>query len=163
MRNRVLRTMAMSVVGVVGLSGVLAGCGSTETADSAANAAERTTIANARLAEAAGDAEVLVVAMHADWCGTCKALGPQVKEAMGRLSDAPIKFVKADLTEKTNPVGQQALIDMGLEDLYARNGGKTGVLYLVDAQTGAVIQRLAGVNDDKVIEAAVRAAVATAS
>lgn len=162
MRNRVLRTMVLSVAGVVGLGGVLAGCGSTETADSGA-AAERTTIANARLAEAAGDAEVLVVAMHADWCGTCKALGPQVKEAMGRLGDAPIKFVKADLTEKSNPVGQQALTDFGLEDLYARNGGKTGVLYLVDAQTGEVIQRLAGVNDDKVIEAAVRAAVASAS
>ncbi|MFG0305055.1 MAG: thioredoxin family protein [Phycisphaerales bacterium JB040] len=145
-----------AVVGVVGAVGGLSGCN----APPESTIVDRTPAQNARLAEGAGDAEIVIVAMHADWCATCRVLGPELDEAAARLGDQPITVVKADLTDRDNPEGKATLHALGLDDLYRRNNGKTGVLYLVDADTGAVVGVLGGRSDGEFIERTVRGAVA---
>lgn len=94
----------------------------------------------------ATEPRVLAVAMHADWCGTCQTLGPRLVEAAGPLEARGVKVVKADHTSRTNPEAQATLEGIGLGDLYERNGGKTGIVYLVDADTGRVLDEIRGAN-----------------
>jgi len=118
----------------------------------------------ARLDTAAADAEVVAVAMHADWCATCQVLGPRMVEAADTLADPRLKLVKADLTDRQNPDAAGTLAGMGLSDLYAQNAGKTGIIYLVDADTGAVLGEITGtsVTADE-IAATLRQTIARAS
>ena len=133
----------------------MAGCETTETrADRGADAG--TPVA------AADGAEVYVVAMHADWCATCTRLGPEVKRALGELEGQPLRFVKADLTDRDSPAGEAALRNLGLGKLYEMNKGKTGVVYVVDASDGRVLRRLGGNSDSTMIAAEVRGAIAEA-
>ena len=143
------------VCGTVGLVIALGGCSTAPQS----TVTDRTQTQNMRLAEGAGDAEIVIVAMHADWCGTCRVLGPELEEAVARLGDQPITVVKADLTDRDNPEGKATLFALGLDDLYRRNDGKTGVLYLVDADTGTVVGVLSGRSDNEFIERTVRGAV----
>ncbi|MEM7628674.1 MAG: thioredoxin domain-containing protein [Planctomycetota bacterium] len=94
----------------------------------------------------ATEPKVLAVAMHADWCGTCQTLGPRLMEAAGPLEARGVQVVKADHTSRTDPQAESTLTDIGLGDLYAKNGGKTGVVYLVDADSGAVLDEIRGAN-----------------
>jgi len=99
---------------------------------------------NATLDRATGEAEVVGVAMHADWCGVCKEMGPEIMEARGNVENEPFYFIKADHTNRDNPAAAQTLEQFGLGSLYQQNGGKTGVLYLIDAETGEVIRQTGG-------------------
>jgi len=125
----------LAAVVIVGVGFGLVGCSSTDTAS---------TQNNVVLQEASGDAEIVLVAMHADWCGACERMGPEVMEAMGQIDAKSVKLVKADLTDRDNPAGKASLDAMGLGDLYKKNGGKTGVLYIVDADSGEVLGKLQG-------------------
>lgn len=123
---------------------------------------DRTPAQNARLTKGTIGADIVIVAMLADWCATCRVLAPELEEAVARLADEPIVAVKADLTDRDNPQGKATLSALGLDDLYRRNNGKTGVLYLVNADTGAVVGVLGGRSDDEFIERTVRGAVGAA-
>lgn len=90
--------------------------------------------------------EVLAVAMHADWCGTCLQLGPKLLEAAGPLEAQGVQVVKADHTSRTDPAARATLAELGLSSLYERNGGATGLVYLVDADTGEVLDQIRGAN-----------------
>ena len=94
----------------------------------------------------ATEPKVLAVAMHADWGGTCQTRGPRLMEAAGPLEARGVQVVKADHTSRTDPQAESTLTDIGLGDLYAKNGGKTGVVYLVDADSGAVLDEIRGAN-----------------
>ncbi len=108
-------------------------------------------------------AEVYVVAMHADWCGKCKALGPEMMAAKSLLSDSPAKFVKADLTDRSNPAGKATLENLGLGELYKANKGKTGLAYIIDAQTGKVLGKIKSGTKGTDIASTIRSAIAEAS
>jgi thiol:disulfide interchange protein len=90
-------------------------------------------------------AELYVVKFHADWCGSCKILGPQIKKARGKagLDNSNVLFVKLDLTDATKR-NQSALMAsaLGLAHFYEKNAGKTGFALLVDADNGEIKGRL---------------------
>jgi hypothetical protein len=85
------------------------------------------------------------VAFHADWCGSCKVLGPNVVKARGKadLDNQNVLFAKLDLTDKTTR-HQSALLAsaLGISDFYAENDGKTGFVLLVNSATGENVGKL---------------------
>ena len=83
------------------------------------------------------------VIFHADWCGSCKALAPKVMAAKEKVKDKPVLFVILDLTNDATKA-QAALLAkaLGLGEIYAAQGGKTGVMLIVDGKTGEVVETI---------------------
>ena len=99
--------------------------------------------ANAEEAEAT----LYAVTFHADWCGTCKRLEPELIEARtkGDLDTQNVLFVTLDLTDDTTK-HQAALMAsaLGISDFYESNRGKTGFVLLVNGKTGETVGRIKG-------------------
>ena len=103
----------------------------------------------------AGDqgATLYAVSFHADWCGSCKTLGPQVIKARGKadLDNQNVLFVKLDLTDgaKRHQSGLMAEA-LGIGEFYKQNKGKTGFVLLVNSKTKETLGKLTkehGAND----------------
>lgn len=146
------RSLAAATVLTAALAGGLVACGSTQArADAGAPLNVESGI------------EVVAVAMKADWCGACKQLEPKVMEAMDQVDGLPVKLVGADYTDRKNPATKSTLSGLGLDNLEASNGGKTGLIYLVDADTGEVLDTIRNDKSAAQIAEAMRQAVAAAS
>ncbi len=127
---------AASLVAIVG--GVTAcatgGAGSTSLTSSDQRSLEAT----------AGEAEVVAVMMTADWCPPCRTLKPNVQQAMTSMPYNSVAIVYADYTDRRDPAAMETLAEAGLSSLYESNGGKTGVVYLLDADSGAILGQVSG-------------------
>ena len=105
---------------------------------------------------AAGKPKLMAVSFHADWCGSCQQIAPQLEKARGKadLDNKDVLFVKLDLTNGTTR-NQSALLAsaIGLGDFYAQNKGGTGFVLLVDAATGEHVGKITKEHDSgKIIE-----------
>ncbi|MEQ9096517.1 MAG: thioredoxin domain-containing protein [Phycisphaerales bacterium] len=126
--------------GLLAASLALTACAITAPGDTAAM-----TPADAqRLASAADGAEVVAVVMRADWCGPCRQLEPKFEEALAALPAGRVRVIEADYTDRRDPSATQTLQGAGLASLAETNGGATGVVYLLDADSGEVLGRIAG-------------------
>ncbi len=134
--DRVARTLAATALLAAAVG--LAACSSTGTTDMMTSADQR------QLESAAGGAQVVAVAMTADWCGPCKALEPKFNEALTTLPYNSVRVIRADYSDRSNPEARATLRDAGLESLERSNNGTTGVVYLLDADTGAVLGDIRG-------------------
>lgn len=98
------------------------------------------------IAETMTKANTTVVAFHADWCGGCKILGPKVKEVMNTLdadTKAKLAMVKFDFTDDTTKAASKALAkEKGISDLYPTGKPSTGILKVLDTETGAVLAKI---------------------
>jgi|GEM_PF-5879890 len=97
-----------------------------------------------QFAATAEGAQVVAVAMVADWCPPCKTLEPRLDEALATLPAGSVRVIRADMTNTRTPEGRETLRDAGLSSLYETNGGTTGIVYLLDADTGAVLGDIRG-------------------
>lgn len=105
------------------------------------------TVAHAQQETGTAQADAYAVVFYADWCGTCKAMDPTVKEARASLTDKPVLFVTFDMTDDKTKKQTAMLADaLGLEEHYAENAGKTGFILLIDAESNEVVDRIT-VND----------------
>ncbi len=98
-----------------------------------------------KMAEKSSDATLYAVAFHADWCGSCKTLGPNVIKARGQadLDNQNVLFVKLDLTDKATRSQAELMANaLGLGDFYKENNGKTGFVLLVNSKTGETVGKL---------------------
>ncbi|NRA57699.1 MAG: hypothetical protein HRU13_06235 [Phycisphaerales bacterium] len=82
---------------------------------------------------------------------------------MTRMPYNSVTMVYADYTDRGNPAAVQTLADAGLSSLHESNGGKTGIVYLLDADSGTILGQIRGgsASADEiqgVLEAAVQAA-----
>ncbi len=128
---------------------VASGCRNTQT----------TTTDAAALRERAGAAELELVLMRADWCAQCRVLGAKLDRVLPSFEGEPVKLVVADLTDIHHPAGRAVLEQEGLGALFESNRGRTGVLYLIDAETGEVYDRVYSRASDDEIRGDIRRAL----
>jgi thiol-disulfide isomerase/thioredoxin len=84
--------------------------------------------------------KVIAVEFYADWCASCKVLMPKIDELRKDFKNRPVLFVRFDMTNDfTKQQASQMAAFAGLQDVYRRGGGKTGMVALVDAKTKNVI------------------------
>lgn len=103
------------------------------------------------------------VAFHADWCGSCKVLGPNVIKARGKadLDNKNVLFVKLDLTNAaTRHQASLMASALNISDFYKENAGKTGFVLLVNAQTGEIVGKLTKDQDSNAITAMINEKIA---
>lgn len=86
--------------------------------------------------------KLMVLKMHADWCATCKAMGPVFEDLTKKLAEKPVLFAKFDLTDKgTKNQAIQLAASLGIMQV-ARENQATGFILIVDPVTKTVIQKL---------------------
>lgn len=92
--------------------------------------------------EANTEPTLLVVKFHADWCSSCRALGPVLPDLTNKLDGEPILFTRLDFTN--NSTEHQAKLlgsALGIENIVEENYG-TGFLLVIDSKTKEVKTRL---------------------
>lgn len=98
--------------------------------------------------------KLYAVSFHADWCGSCKKIAPQLERARDQadLDNKDVLFVTLDLTDATTR-HQSGLFAsaLGMGDFYKSNNGKTGFVLLVNAATGEHVGKITKEHDHKKI------------
>ncbi len=90
--------------------------------------------------------KVIAASFHADWCGSCKALGPVFKQVKGKYVDSNVLFVKFDKTDDGTSKQSKLLADaLGIEDSY-KSHQKTGFILLIDADSKEIKGKLTKVH-----------------
>lgn len=106
---------------------------------------------------------VKAVAFHSDNCGSCKILGPKMKEAMGAINKDKIDVVKFDFTDSNTIAETKKLAaSKGVSNLLEQYGAKTGFVVLLDAN-GKEINKLKVDDSTADIAAKLARAIASAS
>lgn len=135
-RRNALRSSLTAATIAVALG--LGACASTGTTEMMSSADQD------QLESAADGAPVVAVAMVADWCPPCKTLEPRLNEALTTLPYNSVRVIHADYTDRSNPAARATLRDAGLESLERSNNGTTGIVYLLDADTGMILGDIRG-------------------
>ncbi|MEO6907580.1 MAG: thioredoxin domain-containing protein [Abditibacteriaceae bacterium] len=95
------------------------------------------------------NAKVIATSFYADWCPLCKHMMPAQMETMKWLKTEmkPVGMVRFDFSNKTTIAASKALAaKQGLADLYSRHEGKTGFVFLLNANNHKLISTI--VNTD---------------
>jgi thiol-disulfide isomerase/thioredoxin len=86
--------------------------------------------------------KLYALTFHADYCGACKKLKPNVMELQTKLDGEPVQWVKFDFTSAESKAKSEELAaELGVTDLYKDNQS-TGFVLLVDADTKEKVGKL---------------------
>ncbi|WP_306249750.1 thioredoxin domain-containing protein [Parvularcula sp. IMCC14364] len=126
-------------VAIIALS-FLAAC-SGETADTTKTASAEPASSSA----GQEDAKVIAVLMYADWCGSCKVLDPKIQSVRNMNAIDGIEFTRLDYTARDAEVlflqADAAGIGNTVRSRFA-DEVKTGLLLLVDADSGEILSEI---------------------
>lgn len=87
----------------------------------------------------AAEARIIAVKFHADWCGSCKAMGTAFTDLENKLDGQPVLFVELDLTNRTTARQASYMINaLGAPEIWNEFGGKTGFILLLDENRSVV-------------------------
>ena len=86
--------------------------------------------------------QVFVAKVHADWCGSCRALEPIIVKLKDTFADDPVLFVTLDVTSKTT-ISQARLLAvvLGIEEQLKENN-KTGLLLVWSSSENKLVEIL---------------------
>lgn len=105
------------------------------------------------------------VLLYADWCGSCKALDPKIAQARegAKLDTQDVLFITLDLTDDVAK-HQSAMMaaSLGISDAYEKNAGKTGLMILIDANTGEKLAQVTNKSKPTEIAAKVQESIKAA-
>lgn len=96
------------------------------------------------------ESSLMVVSFHADWCGSCKIIEPNLVKARGKadLDNKNVLFVTLDQTDATKRNQSKLLANaIGVNNLYSDNKGKTGFILLVNSSNGEEIGKITKADD----------------
>ena len=86
--------------------------------------------------------DLVAVKFHADWCGSCKRMGPVFEDLRNKYDGESILFVELDLTNGTTRTQAEYLAAaLGFGDVYAQNQG-TGFILLLDGKSKQQVAKL---------------------
>jgi len=84
------------------------------------------------------ESKLILVKFHADWCGSCKVLGPIFKDLSNKLDGEKILFLELDFTNNSTTHQSKLLgVALGIDKLVTKNDS-TGFLLLIDSKTKEV-------------------------
>lgn len=87
--------------------------------------------------------EIIAVKFHADWCGSCKAMGSVFEELQAKYDTKPVLYVTLDHTRDFNRQQSKYMAQaLGLEKIGMEHGGKTGFILLIDGKSLEVVGKL---------------------
>lgn len=93
---------------------------------------------------------VIAVKFHADWCGSCKAMGPVFEELQAKYDVKPVLYVILDNTHNFDRQQSKYLATtLGLGKIWADKGGKTGFILLINGKTKEIMATLTRNHDLK--------------
>jgi len=96
--------------------------------------------------------EVIALKFHADWCGSCRAMGPIFTDLGNKFDTKPVLFLELDHTsEPSRRQAEYLAAALGLQEVWEENGGTTGFILLIDANTREVLAKLTKDQDIKVM------------
>ena len=105
--------------------------------------------------------KLIAIKFHADWCGSCKAMGDVFTDLANKLDGAPVLFVEIDQTNRTTAAQAEYMVAaLGAGQLWGEYGGKTGFILLIDADTKQVAGKLTKEHSVKDMAKAVKEALA---
>lgn len=113
---------------------------------------------------ASDKAEIIAVKFHADWCGSCKAMGDSFTELQAKFDSQPVLYVTLDNTREH--LRQQAAwmtTQLGLGDVLKDHHGTSGFVLLIDSDSKKVLAKLTREHDLKAMGSALVEAVKTAT
>ncbi len=88
------------------------------------------------LANAQQRPDMYVVMFRADWCGPCKIVEPNLKNALSILRDPSIEAVTIDITNSyVSEISAHAAFDRNIVRQYNEWMGVTGFAAIIDADT----------------------------
>lgn len=110
--------------------------------------------------EAAERAALIAVKFHADWCGSCKAMGSRFEDLRNKLDTEAVLFVTLDLTtQSSRKQAEYMTAALGLGGHWPTYGGKTGFILLIDPATNEVVEVLTKRHDLKQMVSAIDRAI----
>ena len=87
--------------------------------------------------------KVLAVKFHADWCGSCKTIEPRFRDLHDKFDGKQVAFVTLDVTNRTKSLQAEMLAArLELDHTWKRPEPDTGFILVIDAQSGAVRDKL---------------------
>ena len=92
--------------------------------------------------------DLVAIQVHADWCSACVKIAPHLEEARAELAEDNVLFFVADRTDPENKQAELFFGAMDLDELWFEVGRKTGLLHLVNPETGEVVQTIRGYDVD---------------
>ncbi|MCH7658454.1 MAG: hypothetical protein IIB05_09075 [Bacteroidetes bacterium] len=85
--------------------------------------------------------KLIALKFHADWCGSCKAMGPVFEDLSNKLDGKPVLFYKLDFTNNTTKHQSVMMASaLGLDEALKENQG-TGFILLIDPKSKKVLQK----------------------
>lgn len=141
-----------------------AGADNTAATASDASAADPAPVA-ADATPAAASSKIKAVLMYADWCGSCKVLDPKLKAVQAKGTIEGVDYVVLDFTEKNADALFAAADAKGVgPTIRARfpEQVKTGLLLLVDTDSGEIVKEISKTMTEDEIEAALKESAAAA-
>jgi len=104
--------------------------------------------------------ELIALKFHADWCGSCRAMGPIFTDLGNKFDTKPVLFLELDHTsEPSRRQAEYLAAALGLQEVWKENGGTTGFILLIDADTREVLAKLTKDQDIKVMGSQLLAAI----
>lgn len=86
--------------------------------------------------------QLMVVKFHADWCGSCRALGPAITDLSNKLDGESVLFTELDFTNLTRKHQTLLLASaLGIAEIVEQNKG-TGFILVIDSKTKEVKAKL---------------------
>lgn len=99
--------------------------------------------------------KLMALKFHADWCGSCKAMGPVFSDLQNKLDGKPVLFYQLDFTNNTTRHQAYLMASaLDVDNIVKENSG-TGFILLIDANSKKVIQKFTKEDDLKTIATAI--------
>ena len=101
--------------------------------------------------------KLLLVKFHADWCRTCRVMGPIFEDLQNKIDGSAVLFVKLDFTNnQTKHQANMLGAGLGIGDILKQNQRRTGFILIIDAKTKKVLKKLTKDDDIYAMESKIR-------